>query len=64
MEIMLIQFQRILLEEIITMMRRQEPAHRAYYPSVQRSLPVTSADSDAWDIGLPPRLQTEEASRP
>jgi hypothetical protein len=32
MEKMVIQFQRILLEEIIAMMHRQGPAHHAYHP--------------------------------
>jgi hypothetical protein len=64
MEKMVIRFQRILFDEIIIMMRRQEPAHHAYNLSIQRSLRVTSTDSDAWDIGLPPGLQAEEASHP
>jgi hypothetical protein len=67
MEKMVTRFQRILLGEVITMMRRQEPAHHAYNPSIQRGLRIASTNTDApvaWDIGLPHRLQAEEASHP
>jgi hypothetical protein len=66
-EKMVIQFQKILLGEIITMMRRPKPTQRAYNPSIQRDLCIAGTSSGApvaWDIGLPPRLQQEEASHP
>jgi hypothetical protein len=60
-------FQKILLEEIVAMMRGQKPVKHTQNLSIHSGFSVESTDShasDASDIGLPLRLLAETGSHP